>query len=116
MTNGLVTFIECSEQGDIGQANYCLSKAITSDPEDIQLRFHRAALYLELGDYQKAAESYEQIHQLCLENIEALKTGAKVYHFSIQLSAFLNILHVLYYRLAKEKKLLGMCSSYFLGS
>ncbi|XP_048335171.2 uncharacterized protein LOC125423810 isoform X3 [Ziziphus jujuba] len=67
------------EQGDIGQANYCLSKAITSDPEDIQLRFHRAALYLELGDYQKAAESYEQIHQLCLENIEALKTGAKLY-------------------------------------
>lgn len=81
MGNRFFKFIECSEQGDIGQANYCLSKAITADPEDIQLRFHRAALYLELGDYQKAAESYDQIHQLCTDNVEALKTGAKVLPF-----------------------------------
>lgn len=74
--------INCSEKGDIDQANYCLSKAITADPNDIQLRLLRASLYLELRDDQKAAESYDQIHQLCPENVEALKTGAKVFLFS----------------------------------
>ncbi|KAK9283298.1 hypothetical protein L1049_011535 [Liquidambar formosana] len=67
------------EQGNTGQAKYCLSKAISADPEDISLRFHHAALYVELGDYQKAAESYVQISQLCPENVEALKTGAKLF-------------------------------------
>lgn len=85
----LFELINCSEQGDIGQANYCLSKAITADPEDIQLRFHRAALYLELGDYQKAAESYDQIHQLCLDNVAALKTGAKVLLFFYEIKYLL---------------------------
>ena len=74
--------INCSEKGDIDQANYCLSKAITADPKDIQLRLLRASLYLEIRDDQKAAESYDQIHQLCPENVEALKTGAKVFLFS----------------------------------
>lgn len=68
----------CSEQGAIGQANYCLSKAITADPKDVNLRLHRASLYIELGDLQKAAESYDQIRQLSPENVEALKIGAKV--------------------------------------
>ncbi|KAK7258072.1 hypothetical protein RIF29_32490 [Crotalaria pallida] len=67
------------EQHDIGQAGYCLSKAITADPKDITLRSHRALLYVELGDYQKAAVAYEQVHQLCPENIDALKTAAKFY-------------------------------------
>ncbi|KAK4837797.1 hypothetical protein QYF36_008507 [Acer negundo] len=35
-------------------------------------------LYVELGDYQRAAESNGEIVQLCPENVEALKTGAKV--------------------------------------
>ncbi|XP_052201303.1 uncharacterized protein LOC127807472 [Diospyros lotus] len=67
------------EQGNVGQARYCLSKAITADPEDTSLRFQRACLYLELGEYQKAAESYEQISRLCPENVEALKTATMLY-------------------------------------
>ncbi|GFY99697.1 hypothetical protein Acr_13g0010970 [Actinidia rufa] len=66
------------EQGNAGQAMYCLSKAITADPADIDLRFHRASLYVELGDYQKAAESYEQISRLCPDDVEAIKTATMV--------------------------------------
>ncbi|KAI8569494.1 hypothetical protein RHMOL_Rhmol02G0283400 [Rhododendron molle] len=53
-------------------------KAITADPADMSLRFSRASLYVELGEYQKAAESYEQISRLCPENVEALKTATMV--------------------------------------
>ena len=67
------------EQGDTGQARYCLFKAITADPEDINLRFHRASLYVELGDYLKAADSYEQISQLCPDNVKVLQTAAQLY-------------------------------------
>ncbi|XP_057508578.1 uncharacterized protein LOC130791465 isoform X2 [Actinidia eriantha] len=67
------------EQGNAGQAMYCLSKAITADPADIDLRFHRASLYVELGDYQKAAESYEQISRLCPDDVEAIKTATMLY-------------------------------------
>lgn len=67
------------EQGNIGQARYCLSKAITADPEDITLRFHRASLYIELGDYQKAAESYDQISRLYPENTEAITKAAMLH-------------------------------------
>ncbi|XP_043690462.1 general transcription factor 3C polypeptide 3 isoform X2 [Telopea speciosissima] len=67
------------EQGNTGQARYCLSKAITADPEDISLRFDRALLLIELGDYQKAAESYEQILKRGPENVEALKMAAKMF-------------------------------------
>lgn len=47
----------------------------------MSLRFSRASLYVELGEYQKAAESYEQISRLCPENIEALKTATMVVTF-----------------------------------
>ncbi|KAL6992757.1 hypothetical protein U1Q18_010872 [Sarracenia purpurea var. burkii] len=67
------------EQGNAGPAGYCLSKAITTDLVDISLRFHRASLYVELRDYHKAAESYEQIPRLCPENVEALKTATMLY-------------------------------------
>ncbi|KAI8569545.1 hypothetical protein RHMOL_Rhmol02G0286800 [Rhododendron molle] len=67
------------EQGNAVQARYCLWKAITADPADMSLRFSRASLYVELGEYQKAAESYEQISQLCPENVEALKTATMFY-------------------------------------
>ncbi|XP_062120499.1 uncharacterized protein LOC133834772 isoform X3 [Humulus lupulus] len=80
------------ERGDIDQANYCLSKAIKADPKDIQLRLHRASLYLELRDYKKAAESYDQIHQLSPENVEALKTSAKLYKRCGQLEHSIHIL------------------------
>ncbi|GMH22799.1 hypothetical protein Nepgr_024642 [Nepenthes gracilis] len=42
------------EQGNIGQAWYCLSKAINADPADITLRYHRASRYMEIGNYEKA--------------------------------------------------------------
>ncbi|XP_059299491.1 uncharacterized protein LOC132052132 isoform X1 [Lycium ferocissimum] len=67
------------EQGNRRQTRYCLSKAITADPEDISLRYHRASIYIELGDYQKAAESYEQIARLCPNEVEVLKTAAQLY-------------------------------------
>uniref|UniRef100_A0A2N9IDX6 Uncharacterized protein n=1 Tax=Fagus sylvatica TaxID=28930 RepID=A0A2N9IDX6_FAGSY len=80
------------EKGNIGQASYCLSKAIMADPKDVTLRLHRASLHVELGDYQKAAESYEQIYQLTHDNIEALKTGAKLYLKCGQLEHSIRIL------------------------
>ncbi|KAL5564861.1 hypothetical protein UlMin_028025 [Ulmus minor] len=85
--------ISCSiEKGDIHQANYCLSKAIIADPKDIHLRLLRASVYLDLRDYQKAAESYYQIHQLCPENVDALKTGAKLFKRCGQLERSIDIL------------------------
>lgn len=36
------------------------------------------SIYLEVGDYQRAAESYEQIQKISPTNVEALMTGAKV--------------------------------------
>ncbi|KAK7396720.1 hypothetical protein VNO78_17878 [Psophocarpus tetragonolobus] len=66
-------------QGYNGQARHCLLKAIAADPKDGTLRGHLARLYVELGDYQKAAVTYEQIHQLCRENVVALKAAAKFY-------------------------------------
>ncbi|KAK1549092.1 hypothetical protein Q3G72_003041 [Acer saccharum] len=59
--------------GKINKAKRCLKKAVRADPSDITLRFHP----VQLGDYQRAAESYGEVVQLCPENVEALKTGAK---------------------------------------
>lgn len=67
------------EQGNTGLVRYCLSKAIIADPADMTLRSLCASLYIEMGDYQKAAESYVQISQHCPEDIEALKMGSKLY-------------------------------------
>ncbi|XP_011100078.1 general transcription factor 3C polypeptide 3 isoform X1 [Sesamum indicum] len=67
------------EQGDKRQANYCLNKAIIADPEDIGLRFHRASLYIELGEYKKAADSYEQISRLRPDNVEVLSKATQLY-------------------------------------
>ncbi|XVE89357.1 hypothetical protein DITRI_Ditri19aG0195700 [Diplodiscus trichospermus] len=67
------------EQQNVSQTSYCLSKAIIADPADISLRFLQASLYVELGDHQKAADSYEQIQRLSPENVEALKSAAKLY-------------------------------------
>ncbi|KAK4573981.1 hypothetical protein RGQ29_031780 [Quercus rubra] len=85
-------FTKSIEQGNIGQASYCLSKAIMADPKDVTLKLHRASLHVELGDYQKAAESFDQIYQLSPENIEALKTGAKLYQKGGQLEHSIRIL------------------------
>ncbi|CAJ1933813.1 unnamed protein product [Sphenostylis stenocarpa] len=67
------------EQGYIDQARHCLLRAITADPKDVTLRGLLARLYVELGDYQKAAVTYEQVHQLCYGNVDPLKTAAKLY-------------------------------------
>ncbi|XVF75058.1 hypothetical protein PTKIN_Ptkin13bG0158500 [Pterospermum kingtungense] len=80
------------ERQNVSQTCYCLSKAIIADPEDISLRFLQASLYVELGDYQKAAESYEQIQRLSPENVEALKSSAKLYQKCGQIDRSLAIL------------------------
>ncbi|KAH0977417.1 hypothetical protein GBA52_027136 [Prunus armeniaca] len=49
------------------------------------------ALWL-LGDYHKAAASYEQIVQACPDNVEALKTGAVMYDRSGQHEHSIHIL------------------------
>ncbi|KAH1075125.1 hypothetical protein J1N35_027453 [Gossypium stocksii] len=67
------------EQENVSLTCHCLSKAIMADPTDTSLRYLQASLYDELGDYQKAAESYEQIQQISPDNVEALKSGAKLY-------------------------------------
>lgn len=68
----------CREQENPGQAWYCLNKAIAADPADITLRYHLASLLLEEGNVSKAAETYDQIVQICPDNVEALKTAATV--------------------------------------
>ncbi|KAI3767540.1 hypothetical protein L2E82_17738 [Cichorium intybus] len=62
-----------------GQAIHCLDRAIRADPEDMSLRYHRASLFVEIGELLKAAESYEKIWQLRPKNFEALKTAAMLY-------------------------------------
>ncbi|KAL5993214.1 hypothetical protein ACLOJK_014137 [Asimina triloba] len=63
---------------------YCLSKAITADPKDVGLRFDRASLYNELGHYEKAAESYDQILALCPANVEARRMAAKMLKWMLE--------------------------------
>ncbi|KAK1578509.1 hypothetical protein Q3G72_030812 [Acer saccharum] len=65
----------CAYFVNINKAERCLKKAVRADPSDITLRFHLASLYVQLGDYHRAAESYGEIVQLCPENVKALKTG-----------------------------------------
>ncbi|OWM77222.1 general transcription factor 3C polypeptide 3 isoform X2 [Punica granatum] len=67
------------KQENSGQAKHCLSKAITAEPENIALRVQLASIYLEVGDYQRAAETYEQIQKISPRNVEALMTAAKLY-------------------------------------
>ncbi|KAJ8449150.1 hypothetical protein Cgig2_004205 [Carnegiea gigantea] len=67
------------EQGNTEQAWFCLNKAITADPGDITLRYDHASLYMEIGEYQKAADSYYQIVQVCPDNVEALQTATMLY-------------------------------------
>ncbi|KAM0938510.1 putative tetratricopeptide-like helical domain superfamily [Dioscorea sansibarensis] len=80
------------EEKNTGQVRYCLSKAITSDPKDVGLRFDRALLYCELGEYQKAAESYDQIVALYPGNIVARKMAAKMYRECSQFEKAISIL------------------------
>ncbi|TQD90331.1 hypothetical protein C1H46_024098 [Malus baccata] len=72
-------FDRFNKRGNSHDAIYCLSRAISADLENMNLKFDRALLYVKLGDYQEAAASYEQIVQACTDNVEALKTGAIMY-------------------------------------
>ncbi|XP_058089979.1 uncharacterized protein LOC131236676 isoform X2 [Magnolia sinica] len=78
--------------GNSGLVMYCLSKAITADPKDMGLRFDRASLFVELGHYQKAAESYDQILGLCPANVEARMMAAKMYQKCGQVERAINTL------------------------
>ncbi|CAO2824772.1 unnamed protein product [Amaranthus hypochondriacus] len=80
------------EQGNIGQAWYCLSKAITADQTDISLKYLRASLCMEAGDLLRAAESYEQIYKICFDDVEALKKAAMLYKQSGQFERSIIIL------------------------
>ncbi|KAM1165030.1 hypothetical protein PS2_024268 [Malus domestica] len=72
-------FDQFNKRGNSHDVIYCLSRAISAYLENMNLKFDRALLYVKLGDYQKAAASYEQIVQACTDNVEALKTGAIMY-------------------------------------
>lgn len=74
-------FYYCREMGNISLVMSFLSKAITADPKDVTLRLHRASLYIDLGSYQKAADSYGQILGICPANVEARTMAAKVLSF-----------------------------------
>ncbi|KAH6782823.1 hypothetical protein C2S52_000278 [Perilla frutescens var. hirtella] len=65
--------------GDNKQAFYCLRRAIIADPEDIDLQLDRASLYDERGEYQKAADCYQQISRLRPDNIEVLQKAIELY-------------------------------------
>ncbi|XP_028557053.1 general transcription factor 3C polypeptide 3 [Dendrobium catenatum] len=80
------------EQKNFGQVRYCLSKAIAADPKDIGLRFNRALLYFELGEYQKAADSCNQIVSLYPANVEARKMASKMYQKCGQLEKAIGVL------------------------
>ncbi|XP_020588869.1 general transcription factor 3C polypeptide 3 [Phalaenopsis equestris] len=80
------------EEKNFGQVRYCLSKAIAADPKDVGLRFDRAFLYFELGEFQKAADSFDQIIGLYPANTEARKMASKMYQKCGQLEKAVGIL------------------------
>ncbi|PQQ13727.1 general transcription factor 3C polypeptide 3 [Prunus yedoensis var. nudiflora] len=49
-----------NRRGDTHKAIYCLSRAISADPKNIDLKLGRASLYVKLGDYHKAWRSSNQ--------------------------------------------------------
>ncbi|XP_010679206.2 uncharacterized protein LOC104894626 isoform X2 [Beta vulgaris subsp. vulgaris] len=67
------------EEGNTDQALKYLDRAINADRTDITLRYRRASLHIKKGEYSKAAESYDQVVQICPNNVEALKTATKLH-------------------------------------
>ncbi|XP_074313274.1 uncharacterized protein LOC141648479 isoform X2 [Silene latifolia] len=68
------------EQGNIGLTKFCLKKAIKADPSDVTLRYHKASLFMEAGDYLKAADMYVKIVQVSHDDFEALKKATMLYN------------------------------------
>ncbi|KAH9314690.1 hypothetical protein KI387_023317, partial [Taxus chinensis] len=70
------------EQGNAGQLIYCLTKAMKADPEDMAIKWDRASLYVDLNDYHRAAEAFDQIAAYRPSDVEAWKMAAKMHHRS----------------------------------
>eukprot|EP00252_Welwitschia_mirabilis_P015952 TRINITY_DN35372_c0_g1_i1.p1 TRINITY_DN35372_c0_g1~~TRINITY_DN35372_c0_g1_i1.p1 ORF type:complete len:936 (-),score=195.07 TRINITY_DN35372_c0_g1_i1:201-3008(-) len=68
------------EEGNTAQGIYCLTRAIRADPENVIIQWDRASLYVELKDYQKAAEAFDQILRLRPLDVEAHKMAAKMHY------------------------------------
>lgn len=66
------------EQGNTGQLIYCLTKAMKADPDDMAIKWDRASLYVDLNDYHRAAEAFDQIAAYRPSDVEAWKMAAKV--------------------------------------
>ncbi|KAL5710730.1 hypothetical protein ACHQM5_021260 [Ranunculus cassubicifolius] len=80
------------EQGNTGQATYCLDKAIKVDPEDTDLIASRAAIYVQIKEYDKAAALYYRIVELSPDNVEACIMAAKLFHKSNQADQAIRLL------------------------
>ncbi|XP_078447572.1 tetratricopeptide repeat (TPR)-containing protein [Wolffia australiana] len=80
------------EQGNTGQARHCLRKAIRADPLDIGLKFDYALLYIEVGEYQEAWKSLEEIVKNCQDDFEAQIKVCKIYHEHGQISRATEVL------------------------
>ncbi|GLJ14841.1 hypothetical protein SUGI_0241430 [Cryptomeria japonica] len=72
------------EQGNTGQLIYCLTKAMKADPDDMAIKWDRASLYVDLNDYHRAAEAFDQIAAYRPSDVEAWKMAAKMHHRSGQ--------------------------------
>ncbi|KMZ60000.1 putative Transcription factor [Zostera marina] len=80
------------EQGFHGQARYCLKKAITADPEDVDLRLQLVKLHSDLGDHLNVAKSCHKIIELCPSNVEVCKMAAEMYRRCGQVERAIDIL------------------------
>lgn len=68
------------EDGSTTQAVYCLRKAMKADPEDVHVKWELGALFVELKDFAKAAETYEGILLAHPSDVEVCKMVAKMHH------------------------------------
>ncbi|KAH6819727.1 hypothetical protein C2S53_020841, partial [Perilla frutescens var. hirtella] len=80
------------ELGDNKQAFYYLRRAIIADPKDINLQLNCASLYDKRGEYQKAADCYQQISRICPDNIEVLHKLTQLYQKCDQHERAMNML------------------------
>lgn len=77
---------------DDGVWLFCLLKAISANPKDEELRYDLAYYYIERKDYVRAAKAFEHIRQIRPDNVDALKTEAKLYLQSGQAERCIGVL------------------------
>ncbi|CAI0627739.1 unnamed protein product [Linum tenue] len=87
-----VLFTWHKEQGDLARAVMCLSRAVRADPSNISLRSSLTNLYFELGNYAKAAETHEQLLQICPNDLRVLMTAVELYSKCGQMERSVSIL------------------------